>query len=105
MATPNLFSDPVFKDGAFTANDPRVRAYPLQKTLNAVDLGAEFGAKVYVFWGGRGGVETDAAKNPSDALKWNRQEMNFVCEYILGRKYNLKIALEKTSGYRLTVGF
>jgi xylose isomerase len=94
MATTNLFSDPVFKDGAFTANDPRVRAYALQKTLNAIDLGAEFGAKVYVFWGGREGVETDAAKNPSDALKWNRQAMNFVCEYILDRKYDLKVALE-----------
>ena len=27
MATTNLFSDPVFKDGAFTSNDPKVRAY------------------------------------------------------------------------------
>src|SRR5512139_4096715 len=64
MATTNLFGDPVFKDGAFTANDPRVRAYALQKTMNAIDLGVEFGAKVYVFWGGREGVETDASKNP-----------------------------------------
>jgi xylose isomerase len=44
MATTNLFSDPVFKDGAFTANDPRVRAYALQKTMLAIDLGVEFGA-------------------------------------------------------------
>jgi xylose isomerase len=94
MATTNLFTDPIFKDGAFTANDPRVRAYALQKTLNAIDLGVEFGAKVYVFWGGREGVETDAAKSPSDALKWNRQAMNFVCEYILDKKYDLKVALE-----------
>ena len=27
MATTNLFYDPVFKDGAFTSNDPRVRLY------------------------------------------------------------------------------
>jgi xylose isomerase len=94
MATTNLFTDPVFRDGAFTSNDPRVRAYALQKTLDAIDLGAEFGAKVYVFWGGREGVETDAAKNPLDAIKWNRQAMNFVCEYILDKKYDLKIALE-----------
>ena len=66
MATTNLFSDPVFKDGAFTANDPRVRAYALQKTMRAIDLGVELGAKIYVFWGGREGVETDAAKNPLD---------------------------------------
>ena len=66
MATTNLFTDPAFKDGAFTANDPKVRAYALQKTMQAIDLGVELGAKIYVFWGGREGVETDAAKNPAD---------------------------------------
>ena len=55
MATTNLFGDPVFKDGAFTSNDPKVRAYALQKTIKAIDLGVEFGAKYYVFWGGREG--------------------------------------------------
>lgn len=94
MATTNLFSDPVFKEGAFTSNDPRVRAYARQKTLNAIDLGAEFGAGVYVFWGGREGVETDAAKSPVDAIKRNREAMNYFCEYILDKKYNMKIALE-----------
>jgi xylose isomerase len=94
MATTNLFYDPVFKDGAFTANDPQVRAYALQKTLNAIDLGAEFGAKVYVFWGGREGIETDAAKNPAEAVKRNREAMDFVCEYILDKDYGMKVALE-----------
>jgi xylose isomerase len=94
MATTNLFYDPVFKDGAFTANDPQVRAYALQKTLNAIDLGAEFGAKVYVFWGGREGVETDAAKNPAESAKRNREAMDFVCEYILDKDYGMKVALE-----------
>jgi xylose isomerase len=94
MATTNLFSDPVFKDGAFTSNDPRVRAYARQKTLDAIDLGAEFGAKVYVFWGGREGVETDAAKSPVDAIKRNREAMNYFCNYIIDKKYNMKIALE-----------
>ena len=69
MATTNLFSDPAFKDGAFTSNDPRVRAYALQKTMQAIDLGVELGASVYVFWGGREGVETDASKDPLEALK------------------------------------
>lgn len=63
MATTNLFGDPTFKDGAFTSNDPKVRAYALQKTMNAIDLGVEFGAKVYVFWGGREGTETDSSKS------------------------------------------
>jgi xylose isomerase len=94
MATTNLFGDPVFKDGAFTANDPKVRAYALQKTMCAIDLGVELGAKLYVFWGGREGTETDASKNPVDAIKRNREAMNFLCEYVLDKKYDLKFALE-----------
>ncbi len=94
MATTNLFFDPVFKDGAFTSNDPQVRAFAIQKTLRAIDLGVEFGAEVYVFWGGREGVETDAAKNPVEAIQRNREAMNFFCEYALEQKYELKFALE-----------
>ncbi len=73
MATTNLFGHPVFKDGAFTSNDPKVRAYALHKTMHAIDLGVELGAKVYVFWGGREGVETDAAKDPVEAIKRTRE--------------------------------
>jgi xylose isomerase len=94
MATTNLFGDPIFKDGAFTSNDPKVRAYALQKTMNAIDLGVEFGAKIYVFWGGREGTETDSSKNPIDAIKRNRDAMNFLCEYVRDQKYDLKFALE-----------
>ena len=94
MATTNLFSDPVFKDGAFTSNDPRVRAYALQKTMNAIDLGVELGAKVYVFWGGREGTETDSSKNPVDAIKRSREAVNYLCEYVKDKKYDLKFALE-----------
>ena len=94
MSTTNLFTDPVFKDGAFTANDPRVRAYALQKTMRSIDLGVELGASVFVMWGGREGVETDAAKNPQESLKRYREAVNFLLEYIRDQKYNLKVALE-----------
>lgn len=94
MATTNLFGDPIFKDGAFTSNDPRVRAYALQKVMRGIDLGVEFGAKLYVFWGGREGTETDSSKNAADAIKRNREAMNFLCEYVLANKYDLKFALE-----------
>lgn len=94
MATTNLFSDPIFKDGAFTSNDPKVRAYALQKTMKAMDLGVEFGAKVYVFWGGREGTETDSSKNAVESIKRSREAMNFLCEYALDQKYDLKFALE-----------
>jgi xylose isomerase len=94
MATTNLFTDPVFKDGAFTANDPRVRGYALQKTMRAIDLGVELGARVYVFWGGREGTETDASRNPLDAIKRFREALNFLTAYVKDQRYDLVFALE-----------
>ncbi|MEZ5962646.1 MAG: xylose isomerase [Planctomycetota bacterium] len=94
MATTNLFGDPVFKDGAFTASDRRVRAYALAKTMRAIDLGVELGAQVYVFWGGREGVETDACRNPLDALAWLREALDFLCAYCKDQGYDLRFALE-----------
>ncbi len=80
MATTNLFTHPVFKDGAFTANDREVRRYALQKAIRAIDVGAELGAPIYVFWGGREGVEADAAKPARDALERYREAIDFLCE-------------------------
>jgi xylose isomerase len=94
MATTNLFSDPVFKEGAFTANDAKVRQFALQKTMRAMDLGVELGASTYVFWGGREGVETNACKSPQDAIGRFRDCMNFLCEYAIGNRYDLRFALE-----------
>ena len=94
MATTNLFYDPVFKDGAFTSNDPRVRLYAIQKTMRSMDLGAELGAHIYVFWGGREGAEVDAAKDAREALKWHREALNFLCEYSMDQGYDYKFALE-----------
>ncbi len=94
MATTNLFGDPAFKDGAFTSNDSKVRTYALQKTMKAIDLGVELGAKIYVFWGGREGTETDAAKDPLEAGKRMREAINFLCEYVADNGYDLEFALE-----------
>ncbi|GCE13666.1 xylose isomerase [Tengunoibacter tsumagoiensis] len=94
MATTNLFFHPIFKDGAFTAVDPSVRAYALQKTMRAIDLGVELGAKTYVFWGGREGVDSEASKNPMEAVKRMRDAINFLSEYVLDNGYDLRFALE-----------
>jgi xylose isomerase len=94
MATTNLFSDPAFKDGAFTSNNARVRAYAIQKTMRAMEYGATLGAKTYVFWGGREGAETDAAKNPVDAIKRFREAINFLCEWNIQNKFGYKFAFE-----------
>ena len=94
MATTNLFTEPVFKDGAFTAHDVRVRRYAVQKTMRAMDLGVELGARTYVFWGGREGAEVDAAKDPIEAIKRFREALDYLCEYARDQKYELRFALE-----------
>ncbi len=94
MATTNLFGHPAFKDGAFTSADSRVRAYALQKTMQAMDLGAEFGAKTYVFWGGREGAEVDAGGVMNDGLKRFRDAINFLCDYNHDQGYGYRFALE-----------
>ena len=94
MATVSLFFHPVFRDGAFTANDPEVRAYAVQKTMRAMDIGAELGAKIFVLWGGREGVETDACRRADEAIKRLREAVNYLCEYNIERGYGMKFALE-----------
>ena len=94
MATTNLFGDPVFRDGAFTSSDARVRRHAIQKTMRSMELGKEFGAETYVFWGGREGTETNAAKDPIEAMKWFRDAINFLCEHSMAQKYDYRFALE-----------
>lgn len=94
MATVSLFFHPVFRDGAFTSNDPEVRAYALQKTLRAMDIGAELGAKIFVLWGGREGVETDACRRADVAIQRLRDAVNYLCAYNMDRGYGFKFALE-----------
>jgi xylose isomerase len=94
MATTNLFSRPVFKEGAFTANDPAVRRFAVQKTLDGIDLGAELGASVYVMCGGREGIEAEAAKDVRVALDRYKEAVDLCCEHIRERGYDLRLALE-----------
>jgi xylose isomerase len=94
MATTNLFSHPIFRDGAFTASDATVRAFALQKTMRAIDLGVELGATTYVFWGGREGTESDAYRDGGEATRHFREAINFLTEYVVDQGYDLRFALE-----------
>jgi xylose isomerase len=94
MATTNLFSNPVFKEGAFTANDPAVRRWAITKTLDAIDMGVELGASVYVMWGGREGTECDAAKDIRLALDRYKEAVDICCAYVRDRGYDVRFALE-----------
>ena len=94
MVTTNLFTAPAFKDGAFTANDPAVRALGVQKAMGAMDIGAQLGAKILVMWGGREGTETDGCRRPDVAIQRLREAVNFLCEYSISNKYDYRFALE-----------
>src|SRR5438552_16001717 len=87
MATTNLFYHPLFKDGAFSSTDPAIRLFATQKVMNALDVAAELGTQVFVFWGGREGTEVDASKDPVEAGKWFREALNFLCKYDLDNDY------------------
>jgi xylose isomerase len=94
MATTNLFGHPAFKDGAFTSNDRSVRRAAIAKAMRGIDLGAELGAEMYVFWGGREGAESAAAKRVPDALERYREAINFLAGYVKDRGYQMRFAIE-----------
>jgi xylose isomerase len=94
MATTNLFGHAAFKDGAFTSNDRSVRRAAIGKALRSIDLGAELGAEVYVFWGGREGTEVGVAKDPRDALDRFREAIDTCAEYVVEQGYDLRFAIE-----------
>jgi xylose isomerase len=94
MMTTNLFSHPVFKEGAFTANDRGVRRFALRKTMRNIDLAAELGARIYVAWGGREGAESDAAKDVRSALDRMKEAIDTLCAHVLEQGYEIRFALE-----------
>ncbi|WP_037370443.1 xylose isomerase [Amycolatopsis orientalis] len=94
MATTNLFSHPVFKDGGLTSNDRDIRRYALTKVRRNLDLAAELGAQTYVLWGGREGAESDAAKDVRAALARYKEGLDVLADYAVSQGYDLRFALE-----------
>ena len=94
MATTNLFTHPVFKDGAFTSNDRDIRRYAIAKTIKNIELAVDLGAEIYVAWGGREGAESDAAKDAYIAMERYKEAFNTLTHYVREQGYSLKFALE-----------
>ena len=94
MATTNLFTHPIFKDGALTANERDIRRFAISKVMRNIDLAAELGAEIYVCWGGREGAESDAAKDGYVALERYREGFNILGQYVIDKGYNIKFAIE-----------
>jgi len=94
MATTNLFSHPVFKDGAFTSNNRDIRRYAIRKVMTNIELAVELGAHTYVCWGGREGAETDIGKDPVVALERMREAFNILGQFVIDKGYDIKFAME-----------
>ena len=94
MATTNLFSHPVFKDGAFTSNNRDIRRYAIRKVMTNIELAVELGAHTYVCWGGREGAETDIGKDPVVALERMREAFNILGQFVIDKGYNIRFAME-----------
>ncbi len=94
MATTNLFSHPVFKDGAFTSNDRDIRRYAIRKVMRNIDLAVDLGAETYVCWGGREGAESESSKDAYVALERYKEAFNVLGQYVIDHGYNLKFAIE-----------
>jgi xylose isomerase len=94
MITTNLFSHPVFRDGAFTANDREVRRFALRKVADNLDLAAELGAGIVVFWGGREGAESGAAKDVRAALDRYKEAFDILTGYVIEQGYPMRFAIE-----------
>jgi len=94
MATTNLFSHPVFKDGAFTSNNRDIRRYAIRKVMTNIELAVELGAHTYVCWGGREGAETDIGKDPVVALERMREAFNILGQFVIDKGYKIKFAME-----------
>ncbi len=94
MMTTNLFTHPVFKDGAFTSNDRSVRRFAIRKVMRHLDLAARLGAGTYVFWGGREGSEVDVAKDVRSALDRFREALDLLAQHCVDNGYDIRFALE-----------
>jgi xylose isomerase len=93
-ATTNLFGHPIFKEGAFTANDRDVRRFAIAKVMRNLDLAAELGARIYVCWGGREGAESGASKDVRAALDRYKEAFDVLGQYVIDQGYLLRFAIE-----------
>lgn len=94
MATTNLFSHPVFKDGAFTSNDRDIRRYAIRKVMRNIELAVDLGAQIYVCWGGREGAESESSKDAYVALERYKEAFNVLGQYVIDQGFDIKFAIE-----------
>jgi xylose isomerase len=90
FVAPRLWEDPRTIDGGFTANDPKCRAYAIERSKRAADIARELGADLMVLWLAREGTYMRESKNVVQATGWLLEAVNSLLAY----DKNLRIAIE-----------
>jgi xylose isomerase len=113
FVAPRLWEHPMTIDGGYTANDPKARAYAVERSKKAVDIGRELGTDLMVLWLAREGTYLREAK---DAVRATHYLLDAV-DALLAHDPALRIAIEPkpnepmdlayipTIGHALALGF
>jgi len=113
FVAPRLWEHPMTIDGAYTSNDPKARAYAIERSKRAADIAQEMGCDLMVLWLAREGAYMREAKNAGRAAQQLLEAINTLLDY----DPKLRIAIEPkpnepmdlayipTMGHALALGF
>ncbi len=113
FVAPRLWEHPMTIDGAYTANDPKARAYAIERSKRAADIAQELGCDLMVLWLAREGTYMRESKNVGAAARQLLEAVNTLLAY----DKSLRIAIEPkpnepmdlayipTMGHALALGF
>ena len=113
FVAPRLWEHPMTLDGAYTANDPKARAYAIDRSKKAADIAKELDTDLMVLWLAREGTYMREAKDVVRATQQLLEAVNLILDYAP----KLRIAIEPkpnepmdlaflpTMGHALALGF
>ena len=113
FVAPRLWEHPMTLDGAYTANDPKARAYAIDRSKKAADIAKELDTDLMVLWLAREGTYMREAKDVVRATQQLLEAVNLILDYAP----ELRIAIEPkpnepmdlaflpTMGHALALGF
>jgi xylose isomerase len=90
FVAPRLWESPKTIDGAYTANDPKMRQYAIDRSKKAADIARELGCNLMVLWLAREGTYMREAKDAARAAHHMLEAVNALLNY----DKDLRIAIE-----------
>jgi len=81
FVAPRLWEHPNGIDGAFTANDPAVRAWAVERAKKSIDVARGLGTRLIVLWLAREGTYLRESKNALDAHQHLLDALNAMLDY------------------------